>query len=298
MRHDLFFRHRDKLADALGREFIPRFDGGFARHLLQRAFDEIGELRVVALRQESLESRLEDVENRRAGDARRIAVDDDARPAERFDFEANRREERLIVDDIGKLRGGEVDDDRHEEHLHVDITRIVTRLELFEEDPLVKGVLVDERDSVGRLHDEVSVAELNGGSSVGCERDDTRRVIAEGRASAVVFDRLFAAPFERGRFRRRVGRRKGLLPDVARLLLRGGRDVFFSADAGRNGIVEIRKFSEFCGLSLKEARRLRGFRARAFLCGEGGGFFKSGVRGIDRALNARGIERVALRIGV
>ena len=39
MRHDLFFRHRDKLADALGREVIPRFDGGFARHLLQRAFE-------------------------------------------------------------------------------------------------------------------------------------------------------------------------------------------------------------------------------------------------------------------
>ena len=46
MRHDLFFRHRDKLSDALRREFVPRFHGGFARHLLQRAFDEIGELAI------------------------------------------------------------------------------------------------------------------------------------------------------------------------------------------------------------------------------------------------------------
>ena len=89
MRKDLHLGLGDKLGDGLRRESVPCLNRGFARHLAERAFDHVSQIRRFrALLEKDAQRGLEDLRRRGFGEDRGIAVNDDARTAQRLDQDA------------------------------------------------------------------------------------------------------------------------------------------------------------------------------------------------------------------
>src|SRR5262249_20850447 len=100
----------------------------------------------------------------------------------------------LVFQQQGRLRRGQGDRLGDEQLLHLHPARGEARLELLEEDALVKRVLVDDQDPLGHLDDEVKVVHLNrldalrrgaggaGGRGDRRERLEARRGGRAGRA--------------------------------------------------------------------------------------------------------------------
>ena len=78
----------------------------------------------------------------------------------------------------GRLFGRQLDRLGNQETLHLELARAQTLLELFEKNPLVQCVLVNDQHAFRRLHDQVGVIQLN---SLG---DRRRRVRGHGKRTS------------------------------------------------------------------------------------------------------------------